>query len=88
MLDTPDGKVLVMQSWTNFTNKNETADNLKDLGSQFKQLPAGWKFRAKILDKDLTVSPPKPDYLAWGTQDEFNNAYQGCGYDAACSYKP
>ena len=56
LLDMPDGKVLVMQSWTNFTNKGETADNLKDLGSQFKQLPPGWKFRTKVLDRDLTVA--------------------------------
>ena len=40
LLDMSDGKVLVMQSWTNFVNKGETADNLKDLGSQFKELPS------------------------------------------------
>jgi hypothetical protein len=45
----------MMQSWTNFTNKGETAANLKDLGSQFKLLPPGWKFRTKVLDRDLTV---------------------------------
>ena len=88
LLDMPDGKVLVMQSWTNFTNKGETAANLKDLGSQFKQLPPGWKFRTKVLDRDLTVQPPAPKHLAWVTQDEFNNTYQGCGYDAACNYMP
>ena len=82
------GKVLVMQSWTNFVNKGETADNLKDLGSQFKELPAGWKFRTKVLDKDLRVGPPAPNHLAWVTKDEFQNTYQGCGYDKACSYVP
>ena len=84
----PDGKVLVMQSWTNFTNKGETADSLKDLGSQFKLLPPGWKFRTKVLDRDLTVEPPAPSHLAYVTQDEFNNTYQGCGYDTACNYVP
>jgi hypothetical protein len=88
LLDTADGKTLIMQSWTNFTNKGQTADNLKDLGSQFKELPAGWSFRTKVLDQDLTVAPPAPDHLAWVTQDEFNNTYQGCGYDTACSYVP
>jgi hypothetical protein len=88
LLDMPDGKVLIMQSWTNATNKGETADNLKDLGSQFKLLPPGWKFRTKVLDRDLTVQPPPPKHLAWVTQDEFNNTYQGCGYDAACNYVP
>jgi hypothetical protein len=88
LLDMPDGKVLVMQSWTNYVNKGETADNLKDLGSQFKQLPPGWKFRTKVLDRDLTIEPPAPTRLAWVTQDEFQNTYQGCGYDAACNYVP
>ncbi len=88
LIDMGDGKVLLMQSWTNFVNKGETADNLKDLGSQFKELPADWKFRSKVLDRDLTVSPPAPDHKAWVTQDEFQNTYQGCGYDAACNYTP
>jgi len=88
LLDMPDGKVLVMQSWSNYVNKGETADNLKDLGSQFKQLPPGWKFRTKVLDRDLTIQPPPPNHLAWVTQDEFLNTYQSCGYDAACNYTP
>jgi hypothetical protein len=88
LLDTPDGRVLVMQSWTNFVNKGLTMETLKDLGSQFKQLPPGWKFRTKVLDRDLTVAPPPPNRLAWVTQDEFQNTYQGCGYDAACNYTP
>ena len=88
LLDMPDGKVLIMQSWTNATNKGETAANLKDLGGQFKLLPPGLKFRTKVLDRDLTVHAPAPNYLAWVTQDEFNNTYQGCGFDAACNYVP
>jgi hypothetical protein len=88
LIDMGEGKVLVMQSWTSFVNKGETGDTLRDLGGQLKELPAGWKFRTKILDRDLTVSPPAPDHLAWVTMDEFQNTYQGCGYDAACSYTP
>ena len=88
LLDTQDGKTLVMQSWTPYANKGETAANLKDLGKQLKQLPPGWKFRTKVLDRDLTVEAPAPDRLAWVTQDEFQNTYQGCGYDAACNYIP
>jgi hypothetical protein len=88
LLDMPDGKVLYMQSWTNFVNKGETAENLKNLGSQFKELPPGWKFRVKVLDRDLTVTPPAPSHLAHVTQDEFMNTYEGCGYDTACNYVP
>jgi hypothetical protein len=88
LIDMGDGKVLVMQSWTTFVNKGETAENLKDLGSQFKGLPAGWKFRTKVLDRDLTIVPAPPTHLAWVTQDEFQNTYQGCGYDTTCNYTP
>jgi hypothetical protein len=88
LLDMPDGKVLVMQSWTTEVIKDQTRAKLKDLGSQFKELPPGWKFRVKVLDRDLTVHAPAPNYGAWVTQDEFNNTYQGCGYDTACNYTP
>lgn len=91
LIDIPQsdgGGVMVMQSWTSFVNKGETADNLKDLGSQFKKLPPGWKFRTKLLEKELTVAPPPPTYLAWVTMDEFKNTYQVCGRDNACNYTP
>lgn len=64
LIDMGEGKVLVMQPWTAFVNKGETADNLKDLGGQLKELPAGWKFRTKVLDKDLTIMPPAPEHGA------------------------
>jgi hypothetical protein len=88
LLDTPDGKVLVMQAWTDHFNEGETAANLKDLGSEFKLLPPGWKFRVKVLDRELTIAPKTAPYLAWVTQDEFWNTYQGCGYDDTCNYTP
>jgi hypothetical protein len=88
LLDTPDGKVLVQQSYTNHILKDLTFENRKDLGSEFKQLPPGWKFRVKVLDQDLTITPPLPDHMAWVTMDEFLNVYEGCGYDAACNYVP
>lgn len=88
LLDMPNGNVLVMQSWTSYVIKDQTADKLKDLGSMMKLLPEGWKFRTKVLDRDLTVSPPPPTHLGWVTMDEFMNTYQGCGYDAACNYVP
>jgi hypothetical protein len=86
LLDMPDGNVLAMQSWTPFVNKGETADNLKDLGTQLKHLSPGWKFRTKVLDRDLTIAPPAPSHLGWVTMDEFQNTCQGCGYDPACNY--
>ena len=88
LLDMPDGKVLVQQSYTNHVLKDLTFENRKDLGSKFKELPPGWKFRVKVLDRDLTISPPAPDQMAWVTMDEFMNVYEGCGYDTACNYTP
>lgn len=91
LIDIPEsdgGGVMVMQSWTPYVNKGETAENLKDLGSQFKKLPQGWKFRTKVLERDLTVEPPAPDHLAWVTMDEFKNTYEVCGRDEACNYVP
>jgi len=41
LFDTLDGSVLVMQSWTPFVNKGESADNIQDPGSQLKSLPPG-----------------------------------------------
>ncbi|WP_295448766.1 hypothetical protein [uncultured Thiodictyon sp.] len=84
LLDLPDGKVLVMQSWTNFTNKGETAANLKDLASQFKQVPPGWKFRSVVLEQDLVLTPEK-DGTAHITQDNFGNTCDHAGAPTATS---
>ena len=47
---------------------------------------AGWKFRTKVLDADLEITPPVPGGLAIVMQDEFRNTFEGCGYDEACTY--
>jgi hypothetical protein len=88
ILDAPDGGAWVMQSWTDHFNKDLTYDKLKDLGSMYKRLPPGWKFRTKVLDADLEVTPPPPERLAKVLLDEFHDVFEGCGYDAACTYKP
>jgi len=91
LIDIPEsdgGGVMVMQSWTPFVLEDMTADKLKDLGSSLKELPPGWVFRTRVLDTDLTVSPPPPDRLAWVTMDEYQNTYQVCGRDEACNYVP
>jgi hypothetical protein len=86
ILDAPDGGAFVMQSWTDHFNL--AYENLKDLGSLYKRLPAGRKFRTKVLDADLEVTPPPPDRLAKVMLDEFHDVFEGCGYDTACTYKP
>lgn len=40
-------------------------------------IPPGWKFRVKTLDRDLTVAPPPPDRLALVMQDNFYTRIKG-----------
>ena len=53
--------------------------------SRFKLLPAGWKFRTKVLDQDLILVPETG--IATIMPDEFFNVYDktGPGYS---NYKP
>lgn len=87
LMDTPDGQTFVMQAYTNAINKTLTMDALDNLGSMLT-LPAGWKFRVKVLDKDLRVTTPAPDHIAFVFQDNFRNAYMSCDSGRACSYIP
>jgi len=48
----------------------------------------GWKYEVKTLDKDLTLVPPPPDYLAHAVSDELQNIYAGCDFGATCNYIP
>jgi hypothetical protein len=70
LIDMGDGKVLIMQSWTN-SNKGGQGQP-QELGSQF-ELPPGWKFRLRC-STDLTVSPPAPESPGWVTMDEFQTS--------------
>ena len=45
------------------------------------------KFRTKVLDADLRVTPPS-GRLAIIMQDEFRNTYDSCGCGDACTYSP
>jgi hypothetical protein len=53
--------------------------------SNFKKLPAGWKFRVKTLDKDLIETPK--DGIATIMADEFFNVYDKTG-PGMSNYKP
>ena len=87
LLRDPDGKVWIMQAYTNLVDKSLTIDGLRDLGAKLK-LPPGWKYEAKTLDQDLTYEPVAPGYTAYFIADDLQNAYQGCGFDASCNYIP
>lgn len=88
LLRSPDGKVWVMQAYTNLVDKNLTQAGLPGLGSTLK-LPPGWTYEAKTLDRDFTYLPPaSTGYLAHALVDDLQNVYQGCGFDDACNYIP
>ena len=88
LLIPPDGKtVFVMQSYTDHVEKGLTIDKLPQLGGMLK-LPAGWTFKVKELDRDLTIAPPGPNYTAHSVVDNLLDVYAGCGFDTACSYVP
>jgi len=87
LIRTPDGKVYVMQSYVTVVDRGLSIDNLSELGSKLK-LPDGWKFETRKLDTDLTIDPTKAGGVAHIIQDQIQNTYEGCGFDAACNYKP
>lgn len=77
VLDDPDGNPWVMKSMSLITHPEQKFDELGTLGSRLK-LPAGWKFRAPVLEQDLVLTPDK-DGVAHITQDGFGNTYDRAG---------
>ena len=61
-----------MQSYSRQVNRNQSIDDLRELGSKLK-LPSGWTFKTEILDKDFELTAKGQ---AWVIQDDFGNTYQ------------
>lgn len=84
MLESPDGMPWVMQAYSNIVDPNLTYADLQTLGTKLKLAP-GWKYRVKVLDRDLTIRAI--DGHARIVQDELENTYDAC-FETACSFKP
>lgn len=84
ILDAPTGETFVMKSLSLEENKTQTYESLTTLGSRLK-LPAGWKFRVAVLDKDLVLTPDNG--VAWIVQDDLLNTYDRAG-GAYSNFKP
>lgn len=88
MLEDPQGTLWVMQAYSDIVDPNLTYDQLEKLGDKLK-LAEGWKFRVKILDRDLTIKAING--LAHIVQDDLENTYDQC-FEAdgqtACSFMP
>ena len=65
-----------MKSLSLEQDKAQTYESLMNLGSKLK-LPAGWKFRIAVLDKDLVLTPDNG--VAWIVQDDLLNTYDRVG---------
>jgi hypothetical protein len=76
LLDDPKGRTWVMKSYTNKFASGLTIDTLETLGGLIT-MPAGWKFRVVVLDKDL-VLVPKSGSAAY-TRDDKENIYDLTG---------
>ena len=88
LLQDQNGKVWIMQAYTNMVDKTLTQAGLPSLGSKLK-LPPEWKYEVKTLDRDFTYIPPaSTGYLTHAVADDLQNVYQGCGFDDACNYIP
>ena len=86
LIDDSDGNTWIMKGFELGLKPKWTFEEFAtDPGSKFKQLPAGWKFRTKVLDDDLILVPATG--VATIMPDEFFNVYDktGPGYS---NFKP
>ncbi len=72
-LTDPNGRVYVMQLYSEQIDSTMTIDRLAALGAVLKP-PTGWTFAARALEADLQVFDS--DGIATVIQDEFQNSYQ------------
>ena len=79
---TPDGATWVLQEYTKDVDPSLTADNLDQLGGKYKELPEGWTFETKVLDRGPLARHVPRRRLGGIIRDEFHCTYQGCGYGA------
>ncbi len=83
ILDDAEGKVWTMKSYRD--SYGQTYESLNTLGERFKKLPAGWKFRVAVIDKDLILRPTGG--VAHILQDEFENTFDYLG-DGGSNFIP
>ncbi|RBP08603.1 hypothetical protein DFR50_12585 [Roseiarcus fermentans] len=76
VLDDPKGRAWVLSAFTAKATPNENDDDLASLGDRLK-LPAGWKFRAVTLDRDLTLEARSGPSAA--IEDELGDVYHLAG---------
>jgi haloalkane dehalogenase len=72
-LVSPDGRVFIMQSYSQEIDKSLNEQGLQSLATRLK-LPKGWQYRIRKLDDDLVVR--NSGTQAHVVQDDLRNTYQ------------
>lgn len=85
LLRDTDGTPWIMQEFTQDVDPSLTIDTLDQVGGKLKNLPKGWKFETKVLDKELSLDTSRCDGWAAIIRDDLHCTYQGCGYGADTS---
>jgi hypothetical protein len=75
ILDDPEGTPWVMQAYSRIVDPKLSWADLEKLGDKLK-LPKGWKYRTKVLDKDLNIGAVKGH--ARVVQDDLEGTYNAC----------
>ena len=86
LLDDAEGNTWIMKGFQLGLKPQHTYEQFVAAGAtNYKQLPPGWKFRIKVLDKDLIEVPVTG--VATIMPDEFFNVYDKTG-PGMSNYKP
>jgi hypothetical protein len=88
VLEDSQGTPWVLQSWSRGVDATLTSDGLATLERRLS-LPPGWKFRTRVLDRDLAVEAV--DGFAWIVRDGLDGTYVACfdqGEHSSCTFKP
>jgi hypothetical protein len=73
-LVSPDGRVFIMTSFTNQFNSTLSLENLRELGASLN-MPPGWKFRSRVLERQVNIEAAAPSYQTTVIFDDFQNFY-------------
>lgn len=86
LLDDAEGNTWIMKGFQLGLKPQHTYEDFVAAGeSNFKELPSGWKFRIKVLEKDYIETPENG--VATIMADEFFNVYDKTGPGMG-NYKP
>jgi len=73
-LVSPDDRVFIMTSFTNQLNPTLSLENLRELGTTLT-MPPGWKFRFRVLERQVDIEAAAPNYPSTVIFDDFQNFY-------------